>query len=105
MAAASESYRPRVLSAQFVPAREGQVGHTNIAVVGENFVARAVPVVARLGSQPVSRLVLRSDGRGFAGILEQAPNAGDRLFVGYADAELQRTHVVYRSDDPGPRVA
>jgi hypothetical protein len=79
----------------------------HLQVRGEGFVARAVPLLARLGQQMVGRVVLSADGRGFAGILERTPQEGDRLHVGYADGELQPTDVVYRSGSggSGPLVA
>jgi hypothetical protein len=94
-----------VRSALFVRAAEGEHGHTHVQVAGEHFIPRAVPLVAQLGAQPIVRIVIRSDGKGFAGILEQPPRNGDRLKVGYADTELRETSVVYGADGPGPRVA
>lgn len=91
----SDSSRPQVTDALFLPAGEAQQGRMHMQVFGENFVARAVPLLARLGEQMVSRVVVSADGRSFAGILEQTPQPGDRLFVGYADAALQSTDVVY----------
>ncbi|MGH8224073.1 MAG: hypothetical protein ACREQZ_13985 [Woeseiaceae bacterium] len=52
-----------------------------------------------------SSSALRADGRGFNGILERAPREGERLFVGYADGELEPTEVVFRGGSPAPRVA
>lgn len=92
---------PRVTGALFFPA-SGVRGRMHLQVDGENFAMRSVPVVARLGEQDVRRLVIRSDGRGFAGVLERNPQEGDRLFVGYADTELQATSVVYGGDGSAP---
>jgi hypothetical protein len=100
MSQASDSDRPSVTDALFIPAGESR-GRMHLQVRGERFVARAVPLLARLGEQVVTRVVLRADGRGFAGILERTPRDGDRLHVGYADAELQPTDVVYRSGRGG----
>jgi len=104
MARASDSDRPRVTDALFIPAREA-AGRMHIQVRGENFVARAAPLLARLGQQMVGHLVMRGDGRGFAGTLERSPRDGDRLYVGYADGELERTDVVYRGGGSSPLVS
>ena len=93
--------RRRVTSATFLDVGGGSM---HVQVAGEDFVARAVPLTARLGDQDVRRVSVRADGRGFAGILERAPRDGDRLFVGYADEELEGTDVVYRGGS-APRVA
>ena len=105
MTQAQDTHMVRVEGAVFVPAGESR-GRMHIQVRGANFVARAVPLLARLGRQMVSRIVLQADGSGFAGILERMPEDGDRLYVGYADAQLRSTDVVYRgSRGPGPAVA
>ncbi len=102
MSQASDSSRPRVTDALFIPAEAGR-GQMHMQVRGQGFVARAVPLLARLGPQVVGRIVLSADGRGFAGVLERTPREGDRLHVGYADTELQPTSVVYRGGgDEGP---
>lgn len=88
---------PVVTDAIFVPAGQAR-GRMHVQVLGEGFLARAAPLRARLGSQLMTRVVVRSDGRGFAGILERMPRDGDRLHVGYADAELEPTDIVYRSE-------
>jgi hypothetical protein len=89
--------KPRVTEAIFIP-DEASPGRMHIQVFGENFLARAVPLFARLGEQIVEELILSNDGRGFAGVLERTPQPGDRLFVGYADSALQSTDVVYPND-------
>lgn len=104
MSEASEPRRPRVTDAMFIPAGEAR-GRVHLQVRGDGFVPRAVPLLARLGQQMVSRVMLSPDGRGFAGILERTPRSGDRLYVGYADAELQPTDVVYDGSASGPPVA
>lgn len=95
MSQAGERDAVRVDDALFIPPGESR-GRMHIQVLGQNFVARAVPLMARLGRQMVTRIVIRGDGSGFAGILEAMPQEGDRLYVGYADGELQSTNVVYR---------
>jgi len=86
---------PRVADATFL-AIAGAGAAVHLQVTGDGFVARAVPLTARLGEQVVQRIVLRPDGSGFVGMLERAPREGERLFVGYADGKLNSTHVVYR---------
>jgi hypothetical protein len=95
-------YPPRATDARFVRAGEGQRGHTHVQVSGEHFVPRGVPLLARLGNQPLVAIVLRNGGEGFAGIAERAPQDGDRLFVGYADGPLAATDVVYRAHAEPP---
>jgi hypothetical protein len=65
--------------------------HLNVS--GSGFCQRAVPLLARVGDQLVTRIVLSSDGRSFAGMLGQLPNAGDHLHVGFADEELHDTGI------------
>jgi len=94
----AETPRPhgfRITGATFLTL-DGEA-RVHIQVAGEGFLARAAPLVARLGEQPVGRIVLFGD-RGFVGVLEESPREGDRLSVGYADQELQATDVVYRGD-------
>ena len=100
----TRAFVPRVASATFL-AMDGVEGKIHMQVSGEDFVARAVPLSARLGEQIVERVVLRADGTGFTGILERAPSDGERLYIGYADGALEPTDVVYRGGSPAPRVA
>jgi hypothetical protein len=95
---------PHVSGATFFAPR-GAEGPTHMQVAGEHFLARAVPLFARLGEQVVQRVALRPGGRGFTGMLERPPREGDQLFVGYADGALAPTTVVYRGGNPPPRVA
>lgn len=68
---------------------------TRIHVVGADFVARAAPLSARFGTQPVQELVIAPGGAGFSGFLEQPPAEGDRLLAHYAD----EPEVELREDD------
>ena len=102
MSTSREIGRPRVTSAQFLPAPEGEGG--TVQVTGEHFLVRAAPLLARVGSQPLARVLVRADGRGFVGMVSRAPRAGDRLFVGYADEELVQTSVVFGGGRPAPSV-
>lgn len=102
MTRSDRPYRPHATDAYFVSAGEGQRGHTHVQVSGEHFIARGVPLRARLGNQMLVGVVVRADGNGFAGIVEQAPRDGDRLYVGYADGALERTEIVYRSHGEPP---
>ena len=103
MATSHEIARPRVTGAKFVPAREGD--GVTVQVTGEHFVARAAPLLARVGSQSLARVLVRADGRGFVGMLARSPRQGDRLSFGYADEELVQTSVIFGGGGPAPRVA
>jgi hypothetical protein len=98
----SAASRLRVTDALFLPAAGTRM---HLQVFGENFIARAAPLLARLGEQMVASVVISADGRSFAGILEQLPQSGDRLFVGYEDSAMQSTDVVYRGDGRPPLVS
>lgn len=92
---------PRVTEAMFLGRGEGAGqgqggGAMGIHVTGENFLHRAMPLLARLGQQMVSKVVVRADGRGFTGVLEHDPREGDRLYLGYAGRPLRETAVVFR---------
>ena len=69
-----------------------------VYVEGENFEHRAVPLLARVGDQPVEELFVAPDGSGFAGFLATTPNDGDRLFVRYADETEFPTNIVFGQD-------
>ena len=85
-------------SALFFPS-EGD-GH-ELIVTGEGFVERAIPLAARVGTQDVQGIEIRSDGTSFSGWLPRAPSPGDRLAVGYRDEGLRPTEIVYRGGDRG----
>lgn len=102
MTRTSTAYPPRATEARFVRATEGARGHTHVQVAGEHFVARGVPLLARLGRQRLVAIVVRADGQGFTGIAEHAPRDGDRLAIGYANGPLTPTDIVYRPH-PDPR--
>ncbi|KUI41650.1 hypothetical protein AU197_25765 [Mycobacterium sp. IS-1590] len=70
-----------------------------VYVEGENFEGRAVPLQARVGDQRVDQLFIAPDGSGFAGLLAETPNDGDRVFVRYADETELATPIVF-----GPQV-
>jgi hypothetical protein len=89
--------RLRVLTAQVTPLPRGQRGGFQILVFAEGLLQRAVPVVARVGDQPVESLH-QSPG-GFSGVLERRPSPGDRLHVGYLDIGPLPTQVVFRGTD------
>lgn len=85
-----------VLGAEFTPAAEGGV---LVAVLARGPLMRAVPLLARVGDQPVRDLTVASYG--FSGTLSHLPRDGDRLYVRYAGTGEIETAVVYR----GPGVA
>ncbi|MBK8258889.1 MAG: hypothetical protein IPK82_40300 [Polyangiaceae bacterium] len=83
-----------VTAALFLPPVSGR--GLEIHVTGSGFVARAIPVAAKVGAQSVRSIALKPDGGGFSGLLERVPGDGDRLFVGYMDEALVETSVVFR---------
>lgn len=68
-----------------------------VHVEGQNLVNAARPLLARLGEQVVEAVRIYSEGTGFSGFLQQAPQDGDQLFVNYAGFEEQQTELVFRS--------
>ncbi|KUH93942.1 hypothetical protein [Mycobacterium sp. IS-3022] len=72
-----------------------------VYVEGEDFEPRAVPLQARVGEQRVDQLFVAPDGSGFAGVLAEIPNDGDRLLVRYAEAIELTTNVVFGSEVVG----
>ena len=85
-----------VTNALFIP-REGN--RYELVVTGRGFVQRAIPLAARVGTQQVEGIEVRSDGTSFSGRLQRAPSPGDRLAVGYLDEELRPTSIVYRGGE------
>ena len=82
-----------VTSALFIPGADNRF---DLIVLGRGFVQRAIPLAARVGTQEVEGIQIRSDGTSFSGRLRRAPASGDRLAVGYLDEGLRPTSVVYR---------
>jgi hypothetical protein len=68
-----------------------------------NLQARALPFVARVGTQRVEGMAITSAGDGFEGFLRRVPAPGERLFVGYLNADLS-TSITYQPG-VGPVVA
>jgi hypothetical protein len=66
-------------------------------VMGSNFLQRAHPLLARVGTVEVERIFISPGGEGFSGLLAREPNNGGRLFVRYADEKEFSTGVVYGS--------
>ena len=99
-----ESRRPfpfSITNALFIP---GPDNRYELVVIGRGFMPRAVPLAARLGTQQVDNIKVRSDGTSFSGRLNRAPSPGDRLAVGYMDEELQPTSIVFRGGAERPMV-
>ena len=80
-----------VLGAEFAPAAEGAV---RVSVLAHGVLNRAMPLLARVGDQPLRDLTVGPHG--FSGSLASGPRAGDRLYVRYADTDEMETAVVYR---------
>lgn len=55
-----------------------------VTVTGSGFVARGLPLLARIGAEPVQAIFLYPDGSGFNGQLANTPADGDALILGYA---------------------
>ena len=87
-----------VTNALFIPG-DGNVHE--LVVIGRGFLQRAIPLAARVGTQDVEGIQIRSDGTSFSGWLQRAPSPGDRLAVGYLDEGLRPTEIVYRGGDRG----
>jgi hypothetical protein len=64
---------------------------------------RALAFVARVESQPVEALSVNAAGDRFEGYLRRIPSPGDRLYVGYATADI-KTQIAFRPE-VGPVVA
>src|SRR5947209_760631 len=79
-----------VLGAEFMPVAGGAV---QVSVLARGLLMRAMPLLARVGDQPLRDLTVGPAG--FSGSLARAPRDGDRLFVHYADTDEMETAVVY----------
>jgi hypothetical protein len=80
---------------------ENQAGWTfEVFVHGKDLPAGALPLFARLGNQAIEAVRVDLDGNGFAGMLQQQPQDGDRLFVRYAGFEEIETSLVYHLTEP-----
>jgi hypothetical protein len=94
----ADACMPAVRDAVFIPSGT----QVELTVFGSGFCPRAVPLIAWVGDQAVSRIVLGSDGGRFSGMLVDPPNDGDRVRVGWADGELHDTEIVFRSKVTDP---
>ena len=92
----SSAFPYSVTNALFIP---GEGNRYELVVIGQGFVQRAVPLAARVGTQQVEGIEIRSDGTSFSGRLQRAPSPGDRLAVGYMDEGLRPTEIVYRGGE------
>jgi hypothetical protein len=70
-----------------------------ITGIARNIQHRALPFRARVGDQGVEGLTVASAGDRFDGFLRRIPDAGDRLYVGYASATIP-TAIVYQPSGP-----
>jgi hypothetical protein len=85
-----------IADALFIPSAGNGV---DLVVFGRGFVRRAVPLAAKVGTQQVESIEIRSDGTSFSGKLKRTPSPGDRLTVGYLDEGLRPTQIVYRGGE------
>jgi len=56
-----------------------------VSVTGSGFTARALPLLASVGSLPVQGIILNPDESGFGGYLGSTPADGDALAIGFAE--------------------
>jgi hypothetical protein len=68
-----------------------------IKVEGSDFLHRAAPIIAQVGTVPVEAIIVRLAGDGFMGLLAAVPADGETLKVGYLDTELLETGFAYDS--------
>jgi hypothetical protein len=66
-----------------------------VEVEGEEFIHRALPVVAQVGNVRVESIVVNMAGDGFVGLLRSVPPVGAELKVGYADSKLIETGITF----------
>jgi GH25 family lysozyme M1 (1,4-beta-N-acetylmuramidase) len=95
-----------ILSARFetLPAPLGPGWVMRITATARNIRRIAYPFEARVAQQPVDFLCVGLKGDLFEGYLRQIPHPGDRLFVGYLQANVP-TSVVYQPQISGTLVA
>jgi hypothetical protein len=95
-----------VLTAQFdrVPPAAKPGWAMRISGTAQNIQHRAVPFVARVGEQNVEQVSVNYKGDRFEGLLRNVPRSGDRLFIGYAQANIP-TSIVFQNGGTGPAVA
>jgi hypothetical protein len=89
---------PTVSHAFFEPLPDSEESGwlVQVALVGEGFVERAAPLVARLGDVVVEGLSTTGE-TGAVGFLSEEPPGGARLSVGYLDTGLAETDITYPS--------
>ena len=101
---ASPSKPTRIVQASFRPL-QARGAAVEMIVLAQNLPVGGMPLVARVGAQPVQNLVPIGRGHGFTGTLARAPRDGDRLHLRYAESSEVATEVVYRGSEGPPRVA
>lgn len=95
--------QPRI-TAMFEPIA-GSRGAFAITVFSRDFMARALQLFARVGTQPVNGIIPFDRGGGFTGVLEGPPHEGDRLYIRYSGGAEMPTPVVYHGGNGGRVVA
>lgn len=77
---------------------ENEEGFTfQIHVVGKDLVLSSRPLFARLGDQQIEAVTIYDGGTGFSGLLREAPQEGQKLFVNYSGFEEQQTDLVFHA--------
>ena len=84
----------RILGAHFEPIQHREAAMV-IAVFAMNLHIGGAQLFARLGNQSIISLRSIGDGRGFTGLLRQAPHDGDRLYLQYLGRLEHKTDIVY----------
>ena len=92
------------IAARFRPI-PGTTGRYSIAVFTDDLPIAGRQLYARVGSQPVKRIMPFLRGGGFTGRLDRPPSEGDRLYVRYNSGIEMPTTVVYRGGGNPPLLA
>jgi hypothetical protein len=90
---------PQVTSASFTTLEQavGPGWRVRVDISGQDFLDRAVPLVAQVGDVPVESLMVMPGGTALVGFLPEEPADGAKLALGYADTGLQDTDVEYEA--------
>jgi hypothetical protein len=94
-----------ILSARFeaLPQPVGPGWVMRVTAKARNIQHIAFPFVARVADQKVDFLYVNFAGDVFEGYLLHTPRPGDRLFVGYAEANTP-TSIIFQPGSVGPAI-
>lgn len=87
---------PTVEEAWFdpLPEAEGTGWLLRVSLVGEDFVERAAPLIAKVGDVAVEAISVTGPDEA-VGFLAEVPPGGARLSVGYLDTGLEETDITF----------